>query len=239
MPNFCGCTGDNTMSKLHWPWKKHSGSTSTSSNRRSNPIGETMDDTEVAKSPTLAKPEVDDTDAARNSIPHEPTKSARPPVTFELDNPPTMRENSNPDREHFYTRNHSLDMETPNMDSTNAANRTFPTFFGSKSVRSSGRIYPNHNAIMLRRGSLLVRSGRPIPSSILTNTSSEASKLTSPGPQNPGTPSPSIADSHGTKERFLDDSLIVTPFAQILAGLRSVQSNIAFLTTQKQLPKPT
>ncbi|VDN95988.1 unnamed protein product [Rodentolepis nana] len=241
MPNLCGCTGEKPFSKLHWPWKRQSGSTTASSNRRSTTLGESMDDTEVAKSPTLAKPEADEAEAIRNSIPRESIKSTRPPVTFDLDNPPTMREGSRMNKEDYYERNHSLDIESgispTNVESVCSPNRTFPTFFGSKSVRSSGRIYPGHNSIMLRRGSLLVRSGRPLPSSILNNQPLETSKLASPVSQTVGTPSPFVTDSHGIKEKFLDESVIVTPFAQILAGLRSVQSNIAFLTAQKQSSK--
>ncbi|KAM7538810.1 hypothetical protein Aperf_G00000049059 [Anoplocephala perfoliata] len=237
MPNFCGCTGESSISKLHWPWKKNSGPSTSSVNRRSTTLGESVDDTEVAKSPTLAKPEIDDTDSARNSIPHEPTKASRPPVTFELDNP--TRDSGSDRDDYFHKRNHSLDIDTgiipQSADSTSVVNRTFPTFFGSKSVRSSGRLYPNRNGIVLRRGSLLVRSGRPL---LLSQQSSENSKVTSPGTAGAGTPSPSVADSHGTKERFLDESVIVTPFAQILASLRSVQSNIAWLTSQNQSSKP-
>lgn len=236
MPNFCSCTGESSISRLHWPWKKHTGSSASSANRRSTTLGESVDDNEVAKSPALAKPEIDDIESAQNSIPFEPTKASRPPVTFELDNP--TRDSGSERDDYFAMRNHSLDTDTgiipQNMDSTAAANRTFPTFFGSKSVRSSGRLYPNRNGIVLRRGSLLVRSGRPL---LLNQQSSENPKLASPGAAIVGTPSSSAADSHGTKERFLDETVIVTPFAQILAGLRSVQSNIAWLTSQHQSSK--
>ncbi|VDK33541.1 unnamed protein product [Taenia asiatica] len=239
MPNLCGCTGDSSVGRLHWPWRKNVSSSTTSSVRRSTTLSGSVDDTEIAKSPTLAKPEVDDTTTPRNSIPHEVTKSSRPPVTFELDSTSRgCQDNSSEKDRYFELRNHSLDIEVgsilpQNLEMSNTANRTFPTFFNSKSTRASSRLHPTHNPILLRRGSLLVRSGRPLPASILMNQQSmDSSKITSPGPTSGGLPSPGIGEGHGAKERFLDESLIVTPFAQILAGLRSVQTNITWLTSR-------
>lgn len=239
MPNLCGCTGDSSVGRLHWPWRKNVSPSTASSVRRSTALGESVDDTDITKSPTLAKPEVDDSISPRNSNPHEVTKTSRPPVTFELDSiSRSGQDNSSEKDRYFEMRNHSLDMEVgsilpQNAEMTNTANRTFPTFFNSKSSRASGRLYPNHNAVLLRRGSLLVRSGRPLPVSILINQQSlDGSKITSPGVTSGGLPSPGVGEGHGTKERFLDESYIVTPFAQILAGLRSVQTNITWLTSQ-------
>lgn len=239
MPNLCGCTGDSAVGRLHWPWRKNASPSTTSSVRRSTTLGESVDDTDIAKSPTLAKPEVDDTTTPRNSIPHEVTKSSRPPVTFELDSISRGCQDNSSDKDgYFGMRNHSLDIEVgsilpQNVEMSNTANRTFPTFFNSKSTRASSRLHPNHNPILLRRGSLLVRSGRPLPVNILMNQQSmDSSKVTSPGLTSGGLPSPGMGEGHGTKERFLDESLIVTPFAQILAGLRSVQTNITWLTSQ-------
>ncbi|VDM24421.1 unnamed protein product [Hydatigera taeniaeformis] len=239
MPNLCGCTGDSSVGRLHWPWRKNASSSTTSSVRRSTTLGESVDDTDVAKSPTVAKPEVDDTVTPRNSIPREVTKPFRPPVTFELESiTRTGQDNASEKDRYVELRNHSLDIEVSsilpqNLEMSNTTNRTFPTFFNSKFTRASSRLYPNHNPILLRRGSLLVRTGRPLPASILMNQQSiESSKITSSVLASGGLPSPGIGEGHGAKERFLDESFIVTPFAQILAGLRSVQTNITWLTSQ-------
>ncbi|KAL5106127.1 cAMP-specific 3'5'-cyclic phosphodiesterase isoform F [Taenia crassiceps] len=242
MPNLCGCAGDSPVGRLHWPWRKNASVSATSSVRRFTTLGESVDDADVAKSPSLAKPEMDDTTTPRNSIPHEAVKSSRPPVTFELDSVSRgCQDNSSEKDRHFKVRNHSLDIEVgsilpQNVEMSKTANRTFPTFFNSKSTRASSRLYPNYNPILLRRGSLLIRSGRPLPTSILMNQQSmDGLKITSTGLVPGALPSPGIGEGHGTKERFLDESLIVTPFAQILAGLRSVQTNIAWLTSQHYL----
>ena len=228
------------MGRLHWPWRKHTTSSNASSVHRSTVIGESIDDTEVAKTPTLAKPEVDDSISPHNSI----SKINRPPVTFELGNAVRTSEDSAANRSNILEmRNHSLDIEMSgivpqNEDGTHMANRTFPTLFNSRSMRASSRLYSNyHNPILLRRGSLLVRSGRPLPASmIMSQQSADSTKFTSMRAMTAGVSSPSGGDNHSTKERFLDETLIVTPFAQILAGLRSVQANITWLTSQ-QNPK--
>ena len=239
MPNFCGCTGESSVGRLHWPWRKHAPSSNASSAHRSTVLGESLDDTEIAKSPTLAKPEVDDSSSPRNSI----SKSTRPPVTFELSSSTRgIQENATSRSGILEMRNHSLDIDmdgvmSQNSESTRVANRTFPTLFNSRSMRASSRLYSNyHNPVLLRRGSLLVRSGRPLPASmIMSQQASENSRFASVGSSITGQPSPGVTEGHGTKERFLDESLIVTPFAQILARLRSVQANITWLTSQLSL----
>ncbi len=160
--------------------------------------------------PTLAKQEEDD-QGSRPSIP-------RTPVTFELSPP------EEPSTEMGCTqRNRSLDIEpghsllSRKMESK--TNRTYPTIYGSRNVtRNSTRLTAGHgHQNSLRRGSILTRTGSRRHESMKAMDS--VGEGTSPS----------------TVERFLDDSTIVTPFAQILAGLRSVKDNIEFLTSPAQL----
>uniref|UniRef100_A0A5K3F6F8 Phosphodiesterase n=1 Tax=Mesocestoides corti TaxID=53468 RepID=A0A5K3F6F8_MESCO len=235
MPKLCGCTGDSTTCMRRWPWSKKA-----SAGRRSTTIGESVDDSELATSPSIAKPEMDESFTARTSGQVETPKSIRPPVTFDLDGQPRCRLESlatQPSTDAYVAmRNHSLDIEVGSispryMEANCDANRTFPNFFNSKPTRASTRLYPTHTAVVIRRGSQLVRAGRPLPLSSLTSQqSAESSKIVSSTTPSATVPSPSVNESHSGKEKFLDETFIVTPFAQILAGLRSVQTNIGWLT---------
>ncbi|KAL7058315.1 hypothetical protein AAHC03_017175 [Spirometra sp. Aus1] len=198
-------------------------------------FGESLNDgdlTKLAKAPICASPEDDDQDSGTE----QPANAGQsPPVTFALYSTTSSDE---PATQSVTLRNHSLDMESEeafnvNTDITNP-HRTYPNMLSVKTRRASARLMASYNPISVRRGSLIVRSARPLPLGVLSGPyaaeSGTSQTFTGTSPNGPTTPDA----SHPSVERFLNDSNIVTPYAQILAGLRSVQSNIYWLTTHSR-----
>ncbi|VDN39809.1 unnamed protein product [Dibothriocephalus latus] len=187
-------------------------------------FGESLNDgdlTKLAKAPICASPEADDQDSG-----NEQPQTA--PVTFALYSTMPSDEGSAPP---VTMRNHSLDMDAEDCVNTDITNphRTYPNMLCVKSRRASARLMASYNPISVRRGSLIVRSARPLPASGQFSTM-DPDAATGTNPNGPTTPDA----THPSVERFLNDSAIVTPYAQILAGLRSVQSNIYWLTTHNK-----
>ncbi|VDM01870.1 unnamed protein product [Schistocephalus solidus] len=251
MRNFCGCVGSRPGESLHthssshlrWPWKKHSGGRGGKSTGKAvdekrpsessaTQFGESLNDgdlTKLAAAPICTSPEADDL----GSVGDQSLNAGQAnPVTFALfSTTPSDEAAALP----VTMRNHSLDIdsnETFNLhaDITNP-HRTYPNMLSVKTRRASARLLASYNPISVRRGSLIVRSARPLPLGAMSGqfgTDSDASQPLMGSSQNgPDTGHPSV-------ERFLTDSTIVTPYAQILAGLRSVQSNIYWLTTHNK-----